>query len=629
MTGTNGPHHGGDNVPPDPPAPTPGGPNQSSPPTIHLTESPKSKFSYQAKIDVNRRSNDHSPLRIKALLAELLTQHQRVDPTFHFLPADPSSSYGPITKASDIPNGEEQINRYVKEMHDVETRNNNKTYTVVFFLNIASSMTLGTMKHDSSLFQWLRDNHIWIRAFHFKTTYDVVTAGFISHMNANLHNRDRVNEAVQEALNTYYPNLEIQLVPTTIKHGLDPRNKRVTHVVSCQVDRQQVNEAREALVKVFCTIADRLPKEIFFVPSPVNGAISYELYFDLVNAHHEHMANIRSFAISGIANLKAVMTSQDTMDTNSSVESTIEQVIMDAKVPGTNNPIFLSIEPTNASQSEGRYLLLTDKTKISAAEQMIDALVKYLRLNPNVAQTMTIPGQMIHRTNRVQVSSEFDGYAQFLVSKVPTTLIIDPAKNAWNKRRDHTRMDYDNESFPPLSASKKTRFSTTDTETTDSTDTPDSVIVDLETELAKEREHSEKRLEELRTAFTDELSAMKKEFTKGMTEAIEKSEERMTATIKTHIGDMRRTCDEVVQTALQRVETKSSEAIDHLIDWMKNNGAITNGKNDSNSPPRKQYRRDENDTTGDVDCDKNMVTPYASHASPIRNGGDPMVGDKK
>ena len=103
----------------------------------------------------------------------------------------------------------------------------------------------------------------------------------------------------------------------------------------------------------------------------------------------------------------------------------------------------------------------------------------------------------------------------------------------------------------------------------------------------------------------------------------------MTATIKTHIGDMRRTCDEVVQTALQRVETKSSEAIDHLIDWMKNNGAITNGKNDSNSPPRKQYRRDENDTTGDVDCDKNMVTPYASHASPIRNGGDPMVGDKK
>jgi hypothetical protein len=69
-----------------------------------------------------------------------------------------------------------------------------------------------------------------------------------------------------------------------------------------------------------------------------------------------------------------------------------------------------------------------------------------------------------------------------------------------------------------------------------------------------------------------------------MTEAIEKSEEsRMTATIKTHIGDMRRTCDEVVQTALQRVETKSSEAIDHLIAWMKNNGAIINAENESNS----------------------------------------------
>jgi hypothetical protein len=46
---------------------------------------------------------------------------------------------------------------------------------------------------------------------------------------------------------------------------------------------------------------------MFFVPSPANGMIKQELYFELVNAHHEHMANIRSFAISGISNLNSPM----------------------------------------------------------------------------------------------------------------------------------------------------------------------------------------------------------------------------------------------------------------------------------------------------------------------------------
>jgi hypothetical protein len=344
-------------------------------------------------------------------------------------------------------------------MKDQEHGNNTKTYTISFFVKVASSMTLGSMKKDDSLFIWLRNNKIWIKAHSFAPTYDVINVGFVSHMDASLHHHDRVNGIVQASRKTHHPNLEIQLVPTMIKHGLDPKKKWITQIVSCQVDRTLANEAHEALVHVFQLSAALLP--IFFVPAPVHGTISYELYYSLVNARHEHMVNIRSFAITGIMDLKAAVLAQVTTDADSSIETTLEQIIMDAKVHGTNDPIFLSIEPTNTTQTEGRYLLLTEKNKISAAKHMIDELVKYISANPTLSDTMTIPGQEIRRANRVQVSNAFDGYANFLVSKVPTTVITNPAQNAWHKHHGQTSMDYVNKKYPPLVDSfQKPRIST-------------------------------------------------------------------------------------------------------------------------------------------------------------------------
>jgi hypothetical protein len=353
-------------------------------------------------------------------------------------------------------------------------------------------MTLGSMKKDDGLFIWLRNNKIWIKAHNFTTTYNVINVGFVSHMNTSLRHCDRMNGIVQAALKTHHPNLEIQLVPTTIKHGLDPKKKRITQIVSCQVDRTLANKAREqALVHVFQLSSALLPKNILFMPAPIHGAIYYKLYYSLVNAHHEHMTNICSFAITGIMDLKAAMLAQVTTDADSSTKTTLEQIIMDAKVHGTNNPIFLSIEPINTTQTEGRYLLLTEKTMISAAEHMIDEYVKYISANPNLSDMITIPGQEIRCANRVQVSNAFDGYANFLVSNVPTTVITNPAQNTWHNCGGHTNMDYVNEKYPPLvDSSKKACMSSNETAATaDSTDATDSTIVDLEAELKKECTH--------------------------------------------------------------------------------------------------------------------------------------------
>jgi hypothetical protein len=52
------------------------------------------------------------------------------------------------------------------------------------------------------------------------------------------------------------------------------------------------------------------------------------------------MANICSFAVNGIMDLKAAMLAQVTTNADFSIETTLKQIIMDAKIHRTNNPIF-------------------------------------------------------------------------------------------------------------------------------------------------------------------------------------------------------------------------------------------------------------------------------------------------
>jgi hypothetical protein len=80
-------------------------------------------------------------------------------------------------------------------------------------------------------------------------------------MNARLHNHDRVNNAIQRALKKYYPHLQIQLVPTTVKQGLDSKNRRMTQVVSCQ--QAERNHLNNTLVKIFQESPASLLEDIF------------------------------------------------------------------------------------------------------------------------------------------------------------------------------------------------------------------------------------------------------------------------------------------------------------------------------------------------------------------------------
>ena len=156
-----------------------------------------------------------------------------------------------------------------------------------------------------------------------------------------------------------YPEIEVKLVPTAFRHG--PKDKKITtQVVSIQADRKQLNAAREALVSVFQISSDKMPTDVFFVPAPTNGMMSYEMYYDLVNEHAESTSNIRSFALNGIGDLQAKMNIQSTMEPDSCTKKSIEEIIMGAIDAGTETKLFSSIEPTSKSQY-GRQIPTFDK----------------------------------------------------------------------------------------------------------------------------------------------------------------------------------------------------------------------------------------------------------------------------
>jgi mRNA-degrading endonuclease YafQ of YafQ-DinJ toxin-antitoxin module len=134
---------------------------------------------------------------------------------------------------------------------------------------------------------------------------------------------------------------------------------------------------------------------------------------------------------------------------------------------------------------------------------------------------------------------------------------------------------------------------------------------------------NEKRLAEMRQTLTDEITKMKLEFTKEMTKAIKNSEKRMTNTIQMHIGEIMHTSNE----AVLYMEHKAHKLTASLMAIMNKTNENTSSQNET-SPPHKQYRHDIDGNVDDNGDDK-MVTPFASPASPIHNGGYPAGGAEK
>ena len=371
-------HHGGSTGDPSPPTLTPG--QQASMKTTMFggTTGNQTTFQQKVRIDINRPVYDTSAYPIRALLLNLLQELQKADPANMILPIDETSKAGALKTSSDVPSGK-AIEQYIAGFQDAPSgRTNRNTNSVRVFVRLSGPQSLWNLKRNTGLYTWLANSHICLLTHGFSTSYDVASAGFVCKMSSTLHRRDTISNIIHDMAKTHAPEIEIRLVPNQIMIGTGEQ-KYQTDAVEVHVDRKYLQKTRELMIELFETHKDELPQEIYFVPSPTNGTMPYDLYYQHLRVHHAHVASLRSFAITNASNIKNEISVFDEDGVSNPHQMPLDKALLHHCQAGTMEKLFYSIEPTQHSETEGRYLLVTHKDTIKEAESFIDSVFNWMR----------------------------------------------------------------------------------------------------------------------------------------------------------------------------------------------------------------------------------------------------------
>ena len=557
------------------------------------------------RIDVNRAANDSTPFPVKPFLKDLLFELQKVQTNSTIVPIDVNNTGGIISLATDVPSGA-ALNKYVSGFQDSPSNNNKTVRSIRFFLRIITPSTLSALKNNTGFFGWLKRNRYFICTYGFTSTFTAVSAGFVCKMSPTIHRRDTLNALIQAAVKAKAPDLEIRLTPNTINYGKG-MDKTSTTLLEVQVDRTHLEKTREMMIDIFDT-EKQLPSELYFVPTPTNGTMPYDLYYQHIRLHHQHIHNLRSFPITNVGNIKATITVDNPDGSKSDI--TFEDAILTSVSPDNpNQKLFYSIEPTTASVSEGRYLLVTHKHTLTAAIQYIDTVFQNMTsLAPDNMARIMRSDTPVTRANRVATSARFQTYAKHLANMIPNTITtLTPPVNAW-KRRPPTVLDLDADAFPALDPSKKPRMDTAthhDTSSSSSTDTTESLtMVDLD-EITRAQQTMQKDLkkeiEEMRAATLTMQQQLKAEFETAM-QQLELRIETNTHTMIQTLGDsLHQAVAQQVASINANIQENNAALLQALTDQINNLTA-----HPTHSPPRKMQR---DSFTPDSDDDDFYLQP--------------------
>jgi hypothetical protein len=353
-------------------------------------------------------------------------------------------------------------------------------------------------------------------------------------MSPTMHWRDTINKIIQDEATTKALGIEIRLVPRTIPYGQGD-NKTAAMTVEILTDRTKVNMVREFLIELFDTKRDAIPSSIFFVPSPAQGTMTYDLYYDLLRVHHVYTANLRSFAITNVRDLNATLTIPTDDQGNTKQLSFIDGLLMAEHEDG--NKLFVSIEPTNRTEKDGRYLVITTKEYLADAQTWFDTNVDHIaNATPaNMVRITRDDTSTVARTNRIATSNRFQTYAASLQSLIPDTITMTtPPPNAW-KRRPPANLNLTDDTFPALDSTKKQR--TNDTVNTEATTTTDTLItVDLD-DIDEKREALRSEMQKEMTSLRQEMTNIRKELREDFMTQVGKMELRIEKNMKPMMTD--------------------------------------------------------------------------------------------
>jgi hypothetical protein len=383
------------------------------------------------------------------------------------------------------------------------------------------------------------------------------------------------------------------------------------------------------MIELFETNKDELPADIYFVPSPTNGTMTYELYYQHHRLHHDHVANLRSFAITNVSNIKNEILVFDEDGVSNPREMPLDAALLHRCKAGTSEKMFTSIETTQYSETEGRYLLITHKDTIKEAEAFIDEVFHWMRNTPGEMEKITmVPTAPVRRANRIATSNRFQDYATKLQNLIPSTITTPThhMHNAW-KRRTPTAMNLTDADFPEMDSIKKQRTderSHCNNTATDATDTTESItLVDLDL--------IEQRQLEIQTALRQEIAdmrtaneAMQRTLQEQFNTALMALEVRMESTTQKMIESLGASLTRAVATMTTQAESgrKFLMAFKAQADRMQMHAdRLVNRNHHSthNTPPRKKqgiqcatHPDDDDDNDDEMDDDDDDDTADGS-----------------
>lgn len=537
-------HHGSPNGSPNPPPPPHSTPPPPATSTGHPDTDPQQLLQLQLRIDINRPATDTSSFPLRALLLNLLKELHLVNATNALLPINPDSTLPFLHQANDFP-ADDTIDQYFGGFQDAPGRQSKETKTLRVFVRIQSDRSLRDLKANSAFYNWLKHTNIFLSTHGFSKSFTVASAGFIAMMHPNLHRRDQVDSLIQSALKETDIDFEVHLVPNRIPIGKG-HDKTHTNIVEIRVDRQHIHKTREILIDIFETYADNMPKEFYFVPTPANGSMTFDTYYQHLHLHQNHIAQLRSFAITNVRMISADITVYDSDGSNPRIMA-FERALLSQQSPTTKQALFSSVEPTQTSHTDGRYLILTTKDLLTEAETSIDAALQSLNAHTANHANVRRTSALITRTNRIESSPRFQSYTAKLRGMIPATIhTAQPTDNAW-KRRTPTLVNLSEQDFPPLHASqKKQRPNATthanDTSTTQTDTTTSLTDIDIEAIEMKQQ------------AVTDALTQQ--------IDAIRQETAQMQRTLQEHL----QTSIAAMSTLETRLEHRIQSAISSLSD---------------------------------------------------------------
>ena len=208
-----------------------------------------------------------------------------------------------------------------------------------------------------------------------------------------------------------------------------------------------------------------------------------------------------------------------------------------------------------------------------------------------------------------------------ILSTKRTTYVSQTQQNVWNKRRSQPTAEYyKTDDFPALPKAKAARYEQSENQETntvqDNHETSDSILVDFDAEIAKERERSSLQMEAMKKELYAEMNKLN--------EKIVQSEQRMMQQMKDNLSEMIHTN----KAMYAKMEISGKERADEMYKLVETILEATKSANRPPSPPRKQLRTNDHSTP----MEDVTLPPTNDPASPqnlFQYGKDARAGENK